>query len=69
MTDRTGIRSQGQSHRARKVSGNGRARQRGLSTVEYAMAGALIGVAIVLAFSGMGKAVAAVIAFIASVFD
>lgn len=69
MTGRTFDRIQGQSHRARQGSQSGRARQRGLSTVEYAVAGALIGVAIVLAFSGMGKAVAAVIAFIAGVFD
>lgn len=40
----------------------------GLTTTEYAIAGALVGAAIVLAFTDLGQAIAAVISYMASVF-
>ncbi len=38
----------------------------GLTTTEYAIAGALVGAAIIISFTDMGKAIAAVISFIAN---
>lgn len=40
-------------------------KEAGLTTTEYAIAGALVSMAIVLAFSDLGKAVVAVINYIA----
>ncbi len=43
--------------------------QQGLTTTEYAIAGALVGAAIILAFTDLGAAIAAVIGYMAEAFD
>lgn len=44
-------------------------KQGGMTTTEYAIAGALVGVAIILAFTDMGNAIAAVINFLAEAIN